>query len=50
VAIGGIDRSNAASVIAAGVAGVAVIGAVSGADDPVAATRELVAAIAEGRA
>ena len=42
VAIGGIDDSNVAAVAASGATGAAVIGAVAGADDPVAATRELV--------
>jgi len=42
VAIGGIDVHNAGSLIAAGAAGIAVISAVAGADDPVAATRALV--------
>lgn len=41
VGIGGIDGSNAAKVIRAGTAGVAVISAVADADDPVEATREL---------
>jgi thiamine-phosphate pyrophosphorylase len=45
VAIGGIDRDNAAAVVAAGASGVAVIGAVAGAADPILATRELVAAL-----
>ncbi len=43
VAIGGIDVHNARSVMAAGAAGIAVISAVAGASDPVAATRALVA-------
>jgi thiamine-phosphate pyrophosphorylase len=46
VAIGGIHSGNAAGVIAAGAAGVAVISAVAGAEDPEAATRALVRAIA----
>ena len=41
VAIGGIHAGNIAQVIAAGAAGAAVISAVAGASDPVAATREL---------
>jgi thiamine-phosphate pyrophosphorylase len=45
VGIGGIDPSNAAEVIAAGAAGVAVISAVAAAPDPVAATRALVRAV-----
>jgi thiamine-phosphate diphosphorylase len=47
IGIGGIDASNAASVIAAGASGVAVISAVGAADDPVEATRELVRAVQE---
>ena len=49
VGIGGIDASNAAEVIAAGAAGVAVIAAVAAAEDPIAATRELRAAIVASR-
>jgi thiamine-phosphate diphosphorylase len=45
VGIGGIDPSNASAVIEAGAAGVAVISAVAGAADPVAATRALVHAV-----
>src|SRR5215211_3109090 len=41
VGIGGIHPGNAQEVLAAGAAGVAVIGAVAGASDPVAAVREL---------
>ena len=41
VAIGGIGVENAEPVIGAGASGVAVIGAVMGASDPGAATREL---------
>ena len=41
IAIGGIDAENAAAAIEAGADGVAVISAVSGAEDPEAATREL---------
>jgi thiamine-phosphate pyrophosphorylase len=44
VAIGGIDAARIATVRAAGAAGVAVISAVAGADDPEAATRALAAA------
>jgi thiamine-phosphate pyrophosphorylase len=40
-AIGGIDRSNAAAVIRAGAAGVAVVSAICAAGDPQAAAREL---------
>jgi thiamine-phosphate pyrophosphorylase len=52
VAIGGIDSSNAGSVMRAGATAIAVIGATAGATDPEAAVRELVRAIsnAEGRA
>lgn len=46
LAIGGIDARNASSVVATGVHGVAVIGGVWRASDPVAAARELVAAVA----
>lgn len=46
VAIGGVDATNAAAAVGAGADGVAVISAVAGADDPEAATRELVAALA----
>lgn len=41
VAIGGINASNIAEVVAAGADAAAVIGAICGADDPAAATREL---------
>ncbi|WP_418281072.1 thiamine phosphate synthase [Halorubrum sp. DTA98] len=41
VGIGGIDADNAASVIEAGAAGVAVISAITAANDPDAAAREL---------
>jgi thiamine-phosphate pyrophosphorylase len=41
IAIGGVDATNAASAVAAGADGVAVISAVCGARDPEAATREL---------
>jgi thiamine-phosphate pyrophosphorylase len=49
VGIGGIDAGNAADVVAAGADGVAVISAVTAADDPAAATRELGEAVAAGR-
>jgi thiamine-phosphate pyrophosphorylase len=45
VAIGGVDAANAASVIAAGAAGVAVLSAICGAADPAAAARRLRTAI-----
>lgn len=45
VAIGGIDLSTIAAVIAAGARGVAVLSAVAGAADPVLATRRLVQAL-----
>jgi thiamine-phosphate pyrophosphorylase len=45
VGIGGIEAANAGLVIAAGAAGVAVVSAVAAADDPVDATRELVAVV-----
>jgi thiamine-phosphate pyrophosphorylase len=41
VGIGGIDIGNARDVLAAGAAGIAVIGAVAAADDPTGAVREL---------
>jgi thiamine-phosphate diphosphorylase len=49
VAIGGIHAGNAHDAIAAGAAGVAVISAVAGAEDPEGATRELARALAEAR-
>ena len=48
VAIGGIDVARIGSVREAGAAGAAVISAVVAADDPQAATRELVAAFEAG--
>ena len=48
VAIGGIDIARAAEVARVGAGGAAVISAVAAADDPVAATRELVAALGRG--
>lgn len=45
-AIGGIDRSNASSVIDAGAQSISVLRAISSAADPAAATRELLDAIA----
>jgi len=50
VGIGGIGPSNAAEVLAAGAAGVAVISAVGAADDPVAATRVLAGVVDRWRA
>jgi thiamine-phosphate pyrophosphorylase len=44
-AIGGIDVSNVAEVVAAGAPGVAVVRAIRDADDPEAAARELRAAL-----
>jgi thiamine-phosphate pyrophosphorylase len=49
VAIGGIDAAGARELGRTGIAGIAVIGAVAGAEDPVAAVRALRAAFAEGR-
>jgi thiamine-phosphate pyrophosphorylase len=52
VGIGGIDAGNAREVLGAGAAGIAVIGAVAAAPDPVAAAKELrgvVDAFREGR-
>jgi thiamine-phosphate pyrophosphorylase len=49
-AIAGIDHTNAASVIASGVGGVAVISALFMADDPVAEARRLRAAVDEALA
>ena len=49
VGIGGITPENAAEVVAAGADGVAVISAITGADDPEAATRELAGAVREGK-
>ena len=45
VAVGGIDATNAADVIAAGADGVAVIGAIMNADDPAGAARDLHSAV-----
>lgn len=45
VGIGGIDATNAASVMAAGADGVAVVSAILGAPDPALASWELLAAI-----
>jgi len=46
VAIGGITLSNLDDVVAAGARGAAVISAIAGTHDPVAATRELIARFA----
>jgi thiamine-phosphate pyrophosphorylase len=48
IAIGGIDATNAADVIAAGAAGIAVVSAICAADDPAEAAAGLRRAIAEG--
>lgn len=48
VGIGGITPDNAADVAAAGADGVAVITAITEADDPEAATRDLTAAVESG--
>jgi thiamine-phosphate diphosphorylase len=45
VGVGGIDSSNAAEVIEAGAAGVAVVSSVGVAEDPVSATKALVEAV-----
>jgi thiamine-phosphate pyrophosphorylase len=47
VAIGGINKNNAAAVMCEGASAIAVISAVSGSDNPEHATRELVEAIKE---
>jgi len=47
--IGGVSTDDVPALLAAGAVGVAVIGAVLGADDPQEATRELRAAVDEGR-
>jgi thiamine-phosphate pyrophosphorylase len=49
VGIGGVTADNAADVVAAGADGVAVITAITQADDPEAATRDLNEAVAEGK-
>lgn len=48
VGIGGVTPDNAADVVAAGADGVAVISAITGADDPAAATRRLAEAVTAG--
>ncbi|WP_369139415.1 thiamine phosphate synthase [Modestobacter versicolor] len=45
IAIGGVTADRVAELLAAGATGVAVVGAVSGAADPGAATRELLQAL-----
>lgn len=50
IGIGGITPDNAADVVAAGAAGVAVISAITKADDPRGATERLSTAVANGRA
>lgn len=47
IAIGGITAERAAACREAGAHGVAVVGAISGADDPARATAELLAAVGE---
>lgn len=49
VAIGGIDRTNAAAVIMAGADGIAVVSAVCGAAEPLTAARDLALLVAEAR-
>jgi thiamine-phosphate pyrophosphorylase len=47
LALGGVDATNAPSCMAAGAAGVAVMGAVMAADDPAAVVRRLAAAVGQ---
>ena len=49
VGIGGVTADNAAPVVEAGADGVAVITAITGADDPEAATRDLAETVADAR-
>ncbi|MFC7202139.1 thiamine phosphate synthase [Haloferax namakaokahaiae] len=49
VGIGGITPDNAADVVAAGADGVAVISAITAAEDPTDATRRLATAVSQGR-
>ena len=49
VGVGGIDASNAAEVIEAGAAGVAVVSSVGAAEDPVAATRAIGEAVRKAK-
>lgn len=48
IAIGGVQAATVPDVLAAGAAGVAVIGAVSGAEDPAGATTALLGALQTG--
>lgn len=48
VGIGGVTPENARDVVAAGADGVAVISAITAADDPAAATRQLADTVEEG--
>jgi thiamine-phosphate diphosphorylase len=48
-ALGGVTHINAQACVDAGAAGVAVMGAVMGADDPAAATRRLANVVGAGR-
>lgn len=48
VGIGGVDATNADRVVDAGATGVAVVSAITAADDPRAATRTLREAVADG--
>ena len=50
VGIGGIDRTNAASVVATGAAGIAVVSAICGAADPQLAAAELARIVRSTRA
>jgi thiamine-phosphate pyrophosphorylase len=49
IGIGGVDASNAAPVVEAGAAGVAVITAITQAEDPAMATRDLRETVERGR-
>jgi len=49
LAISGIDRLNVRELIASGCRGIAVCGSVCGADDPEAATRELMDIVASAQ-
>lgn len=49
VAIGGVNRSNAADLLGAGAAGLAVVSAIMGAREPRLAARELATAVAAAR-